>query len=335
MSNLINESSPLNWEWLVTPHKAPEFMWVTVTPEQSQRIVDELNQANRPIREGRVEFWQRTMNMGRWGFTHQGVAFTTVETTDGDFVVQVQDGQHRFLAAVRENLTMELLVAVGMPNKNFGIIDVGAPRSGSDTLAIMAKDEDYKEIFAGVNRMVHNGTVRHVKLVELYRSQARLAAHKFKLTNDETKDYALEYGIKLSDCVNRAETIRKLRDAPSMSSIALATAIYLIRQNLSTDEDNAKFEEFLRGYSEGTMLTRGDSRVPLRSYMQNLRDSHNRKVPVLSQLAVFIKAWNKFALGEASQVLWFRNEEMFPLPEQPRPGKLNEYVEGSFVNTAV
>lgn len=329
MPNLINESEPLDWEWLTTPHASPQFKWVIVSPEQCRRINDELNPANRPLRPGRVEFWQRLMKKDRWKFTHQGVAFTVLETTEGEYVVQEQDGQHRFEAAAREGISLECLMAVGMPPENFGVIDVGASRTGKDTLATLAHDPEMT-MYRSENDNVHNGAIRLVRAFEFFRGEVRQSIVRFKVTNDELKPLTKKYGIGLTEAVNEAERIRRKTESPGMSSIALAAAMFSIRQVLTDEDDILKFKEFLRGYSDGTMLTTGDSRIPLRSFMSNLKDQNNKKVPVVTQFCVFIKAWNKWATGEASSVLSYRKDETLQGPFKPSKAKNNQFQEGMF-----
>jgi len=142
----------------------------------------------------------------------------------------------------------------------------------------------------------------------------RLGVRK-RLANDELDECVKKYGEELEEYVLRARRISSRRNGPKMSPNALAAGIYLIARNLPRGDE--RVEEFIRGYEEGTNLPSGDSRVALRSFMTNLRDS-NRKVSVEDQLGVFLKVWAAWINKRQISFLSFRKDELYPTVFVPR-----------------
>lgn len=288
-------AKPADVDWIFTPHEFPETRRFLITPVLAEKILVELNSANRPLRKGRVAYWASIIRKDRWRFTHQGIAF--------DVNAVLQDGQHRLAAAVEEGFTLDVLVTVGMPSDNYGVVDVGAPRSGGDTLARLGK--------ANYNHL--NGAIRLVALYDKYGPEFR-SGIKGRIPNDEIEELAEKYGQKLEDCIASASTLyfKHRRGGPKMSIVAGGAGLFLITRNLPEGLEDERVLEFIRGYSDGTNLFAGDARLPLRNYMTNLTDNRNRKVPVSDQLAVFLKAWNAWVQGDAVNVLGWRKNELMP-----------------------
>lgn len=291
---------PVDMRWLFSAHEMPETRRVLLTPEISAKILDELNSANRPLRPGRVAYWANIMKKGRWRYTHQGVAFDTNGT--------LQDGQHRLAAAAQEGYVLDIQISVGMPSDNHGVVDVGAPRSASDTLALLGKP-NYRNL---------SGAIRVVALYDRYGPEFR-AGIKTRIPNDELEELTERYGELMDQAVAVASSLymKNRRGGPKMSIVASGAAIYLISRNLPDGVNDDRIVEFLRGYSDGTGLFAGDARLPLRSYMSNLVDNRNHKVPVGDQLAVFLKAWNAWINNETVGVLSWRRNELMPKVEVP------------------
>lgn len=316
MSRLSRASGPYgpqvaDLKWVFAKHDLPETRRVLVSPELALKILDELNTSNRPLRLGRVEYWANIIKRGRWRYTHQGMAINTRG--------ELQDGQHRLAAAVRENYTLDINLSVGMPIDNFGVVDTGAGRSASDTLAVLQ--------YANVN--VLSGATRLITIVDKYGPETR-SGLKTRIPNDEVAEQVEVLGPRLEDAVRLAHTYNQRRDAPRASAIALAAAIYLISRRLP--ENDVRVTEFFRGYAEGTDIPAGDVRIPLRSFMSNISGPYQKRVPVGDQLAIFIKAWNMWASKRTVKNLIFRRDELFPRVFVPAAldDEVAEYVTEDF-----
>jgi hypothetical protein len=277
--------------WIFTAHDLPETRHCLITPELARKIVDELNTRNRPLRDGKVEFWRLLMRNGHWRYTHQGVAF--------DLTGALQDGQHRLEAAAREGFTLDINVSVGMPVENFTAVDTGAPRSGSDTLAVEGRSN--ASILAAATKLIF--------VYDRYGVEMRTGI-RARMPNDSLAEAASKYGKRLDDAVAWAKTIRSKKGAPKMSSNALAAGIFLISRRLN--KTDPRVEEFLRGFRDGSELASGDARNALRTFMFNMTNTRTRRVSVEDQLGIFIKAWNLWVNGRGTNNLAFRRDEIMP-----------------------
>lgn len=286
--------------WLLKPHPFPEIRRVLITPDVAEVILQKANTGNRPLRQVRVEHWRTQIKNGRWRYTHQGIAIDNTGT--------LQDGQHRLSAAVLEGFTLDINVSVGMDPENFGSIDVGANRTGADTLALLHKEHP--------NTLA--GAVKLILLHDWFGSELR-SGTRTKITNDQVQQAVAKYGKSLEEAVDKAHSIRKVPASPKMSPISLAAGIFEISRTLPKDQPEV--EEFLRGFTYATDLPTGDARIALRTYMFNLSNpsNKNRKVPVWEQLGVFIKAWNAWMNNRSITNLALRANELFPNAFVPPP----------------
>lgn len=83
------------------------------------------NRNNRPFRVGDFNAYQRKMRSGRWGYTHQGIAF------DAEGMI---DGQHRMAAQATSGNTYEWVVDCGLRTEAVVDMDNGAKRNAPDAL---------------------------------------------------------------------------------------------------------------------------------------------------------------------------------------------------------
>lgn len=128
-----------------------------ITPEWAARILETRNPSNRKFKPGKISQYASDMRAGRWGLTHQGIAFDV----NGDLL----DGQNRLAAIVESKVPVKMLVTSGMPRtlksnghniSVFSLLDGGAGRRASDALYINGHKNarSVASIAAGVYRMV-------------------------------------------------------------------------------------------------------------------------------------------------------------------------------------
>lgn len=305
-------AQPVDIHWLFGAHEVPESRRVLLPPDVSQVLTMSYNSRNRPIRPSRVQYWANQMRPDkngniRWRYTHQGIS---IDTTG-----ELQDGQHRLLAAVQEKFTLDVQIFVGMPRENFGSIDVNAPRSAVDTMSLLNKS----------NPAETSGATRLIIIYDRFGSEMR-SGMRTKIPNDELAEYVDKFGVELAESIDKAIEIsrhQRHRGSPKMSKSALSAGIYLISRRLP--ENDERLVEFLRGYDEGTNLPNGDVRVPLRTFMTNLSGGRENRnyVPAHEQLAVFIKAWNAWVTGRSMSYLAYRKDELMPSVFLPPPKENN------------
>lgn len=103
----------------------------TVTPAEAQKWLDttEKNGAkNRRVSPYRVSLLAQQIQRGLWKVTHQGIAL--------DKKGNVVDGQHRLLAIIEANKSIQIPVTRGLENGALEVVDRGRSRSVGDLLGI-------------------------------------------------------------------------------------------------------------------------------------------------------------------------------------------------------
>jgi hypothetical protein len=99
----------------------------TIGPEEAARLLEN-NTINRTIRRGNVAFFEGQLERNEMQLTHQGIAISESG--------QLLDAQHRLTAIVNTGIGATFLVASGLPDEVFKVLDSGASRSASDVLSI-------------------------------------------------------------------------------------------------------------------------------------------------------------------------------------------------------
>jgi len=113
------------------------------------------NTHNRPVRDSRVHQYANDMKEGRWGVSHQGIAFAE----DGTLL----DGQHRLWAILEAKVPIEMMVTTGLPMDAQKYIDEGLPRSVVDVMKLDGQ-ENISAYRAAVARRMLIGTRTQVIL---------------------------------------------------------------------------------------------------------------------------------------------------------------------------
>jgi len=121
---------------------------VLVTPEMARDFLKR-NNGNRNVRTSWVNELARRITNGEWRMTHQGAAIDS----DGNLL----DGQHRFLAIIKADTPVNMIVVKGCDAENpidFPVDD-GVRRTHADTLGI---NKSITETAAFIGRILHGVT---------------------------------------------------------------------------------------------------------------------------------------------------------------------------------
>lgn len=143
-----------------------------VTPEwaekklgELQRLVEEGTFRNRPINKTLVDSYASDMKRGRWGLSHQGIAFD-----EEDHLI---DGQHRLWAVVKAGVPILMFVTTGLPVETNGgfsvptmdIVDRGKNRSIGQQMLISHGIQGASKIAASVRNIGYVYTNdKHIRL---------------------------------------------------------------------------------------------------------------------------------------------------------------------------
>lgn len=109
-----------------------------IGPDEARALLS-ANTDNRPLRNGRVNFYARTMKNGAWMFTHQGIAFSE----DGLGI----DLQHRLHAVILSGVTVRMMVTEGLSREAFEAIDQHERRTMADSLKMRRTLTDEARLF--------------------------------------------------------------------------------------------------------------------------------------------------------------------------------------------
>src|SRR5207302_6854563 len=107
------------------PHLDLEI--VTITPELAQEWLDR-GGTNRKITRRRIEAMTAAIQHGEWRLTGEAIKLDA----DG----RVRDGQNRLHAIVEAGIPVRSVVARGVSEEAFDVMDTGRPRTAADVLGI-------------------------------------------------------------------------------------------------------------------------------------------------------------------------------------------------------
>lgn len=254
---------------------------------------------NRPISLHVVNNYAVEMLNGRWQLTHQGIAF--------DSRGKLEDGQHRLMALVQAaedgaldgeevlppqpKLTIKFMVTRGLDPETFSVLDTGMLRSKAHVLAMAG--------YANSRHLAATG-----RLLYLYLNHEYKHWRSIKVTNQQVLDTVINYDLASYAPVH--SHLSQIGMIPSAASVGY----FVCEQALPT----ANHMEFLEGLKDGVGLERDSPILVLRNYFLRSKVSDRTRRDSYAHLALYIKAWNDFALGMRRSVISWRSTEDFPVP---------------------
>ena len=100
---------------------------VTITPKIAAQLLEQ-NTGNRKISKANYSRVAESMRAGEWELNGEAIKIAR----DG----RILDGQHRLLAAAKNNLCFQTLIVYGLPDQTQDTMDMGKSRSATDVLSI-------------------------------------------------------------------------------------------------------------------------------------------------------------------------------------------------------
>ncbi len=288
------EEPPL--DWYLTPHPAPMFKWVNMTPAIAQAILDQANDNNRSLRPHAVDKYRDIILSGQWHLTHQGAAMDE----DGN----LQDSQHRLTAIVaagkvEPDLKVPMPFFVGMARENFKAIDEGLLRTAA-------------QLFGKGGEKNTTTLQTLIRVVHAYRADEPRSAMRIRLTNQQILDTFAEDPDRLREAAAYGSSNHKKSLATTGS---LSAAYYLINKanGFGNTYVKAFFDGIVNGQRGELALADGDPRKALRSRLLSMRTSGDmKKTTALDLLAMYIQCWNSVAKGHS--LYQFRYDPHGPMP---------------------
>lgn len=268
---------------------------VVVTPAMAANLLAK-NKGNRVLKPWQVAKWATEMRAGRWKFNGDSIRV--------DECGYILDGQHRLHAVVQTGIPMECILITGLPREVFTTIDVGAKKSGSDTLGCL-----------GVKNA--NRVASALPLIDSILTSPDHGVNKYRGNRAPSNDCTRALWEKYLSGFDLPEVYKK---CGRRLSPGVAVAIYYLFS--SVNQHSA--EVFFTRLGDGAGLEIDSPILKLRNLL-DANERSNKKYSRETVIALTIKAWNAFSRRYTIKNLSYRggeNEERFPLIaglEYPQP----------------
>jgi hypothetical protein len=215
-----------------------------ITPEMAKKWLNKNNIQNRPISFATVDKYATDMINGKWSLTHQGIGFYR----SGNFA----DGQHRLMAIVKANCTIQMLVTFDIEDEASTDIDGVKPRTVVDQLNISGTTWIKNK---------HTSMIRLLINVKYNNFKSNLSAH-------EMLRIAVFLKKNLVYAANNFKTTKK-----GISSSIVLSAVAMAHLN-GVDEN--RLADFCRILYSGVIDSTDDtSAIRLRDYLTSIQGNHD------------------------------------------------------------
>lgn len=210
-------------------HKDVQTALETVTPDIAAAYLEKNLEDNRRVRQSWVRQLSEAITRGEWRVTHQGIAFNT----DGDLI----DGQHRLMAVCQAGKAVKMQVTRGLDPKVYRFLDCGQKRTHADRLKLCSDPRTNRQAVALV--------------VAYITSTAPAGSPPISLIENVFLEQA--------DAIDKVATVFRNRIVGlTRADVGAAIACYM-----SAHPEQG--EEFLKHYTLGEELERGDPALKLRT----------------------------------------------------------------------
>lgn len=248
----------------------------TITPDVA-KVYLKFNKSNRPVIQSVVDKYARQMLDGEWKLNGEAICFS-----DGGILL---NGQHRLLAVIKANTSIESVVVRGCDSDSFITYDSGRTRKASDIFAL-EEIPNYTNISSVVQ-----------KYFRLKNYQTIMASNRTKGNNKTTaskKQLLDEYYTSPELYQNTLAAIKKWNSGYNIVSHTeiAATAIYLQKVMNHPQDTVMKFFEMLLTGKDITDIV-----FILRNYYIKDKLSKSPAIAKTRQIAL-IKTWNAYIKGK-------------------------------------
>jgi hypothetical protein len=264
---------------------------MTITPELAQEWLDR-GGTNRKTTRHRIEAMTAAIQRGDWRLTGEAI-----KLDDED---RVRDGQNRLHAIVEAGIPVRSVVARGVGEDAFDVMDTGRSRNAADVLHIHG--------YPSQNALA--AAARGLMFVERYGRvfPSQRDSHLY-VTPVTTLQYVKEHP-EIIDGVHLGDRIYH-------SGIEGGIGLWSIIMTLFLRLDPEQAEQFTEHLTTGAGLRRGHPLLMLRNrLLGSQRDQYSTLSGREALVAIAIKAWNAWREGKTLPALTWRAEgrraESFP-----------------------
>jgi hypothetical protein len=257
-----------------------KFRFVTITPQIAEVFLNHFNNSNRPITEANVLRLAKEMSSGKWLSNFEPISFNKL----GDST----NGQHRFKALIKSNMSFKFLVITGLEPEVYDTIDGGRKRTTSDVLAhagvMSAKNTSsfckfiygFKEGKYGAHRNTSERSLNNTAILEYYNYLGESDVH-------DSVNFGLTYGKKANGIIT-----------PTI----LGSMYYIFNEI-----DKEKSFEFLSKLSTGDNLTNNSPILALRNKLIKAKIDKTYYLTPDMLIKNIVYCWEKFLNGESVKVI--------------------------------
>jgi len=247
-----------------------------ITPEDAKTLL-QTNVNNRNLSRRRVEMYANDIKRGMWKLTGDSIKLAKNPKT-GE--VRLIDGQHRLHAIVSANVAVQTVVATGLDEDAFSVIDRGKTRTYNDVLN-MSKIKNANTVASFIRPVIvlQAGMNPYGAGIEL-------------VTPEDVVQFALKHDEQVQWAVNRSF---KMREHLSGSGTAWAMFMYLLADRHGIKCAEAFSNSLLSGIGYGI----GDARAALRNWiLRNFVKYKGTSRGAYDQCAMMIKTYNYTVTGQ-------------------------------------
>ena len=269
-------------------------MKTSITPELAASILKK-NTANRSPNESNVEFLAEEMRTGN--FKYNGESIIIAE--DGTLM----DGQHRLLAVVLSNTTVEASLIRNVPIDSMPTIDTGRARTAGDVLSIQ-----------GVTSPIHKTTAVRAIMSHYNKKKSTRGGKTIRIANHAIVEFYEENRDNVDAMVDYCMHLYNVHTKFITGGYA-AGYLYLF----SLESRLAK--PFIRELFTGVQESESNAAIMLRNRLINDKMSPT-KMKATSKRELVMYAWLQFKRGESVGRLKTAPKKEFafmdPLKNKPR-----------------
>lgn len=269
-----------------------------VTPDMARAWLErsEGQVINRPLSRQRVIQYAAAIRRGEWQLTGDSIKL--------DSEGRIRDGQNRLTAVVESGIPIQSLVVRNVTEEAFDVMDSGKGRGAPDVIAMHGLP----------NRFATAAVARTLLLIERYgRPEPKsLFSHpEWVPSAVEQVRYVEAHRDEITLGLHHAERVRKIR---FNGGLGLWGSVFVLLMRT----DKLALELFADSLVSGANLPKNSPILRLRNLAMNPRNSQQSKAGREILMAIIIKCWNAWRLGQDIGTPYFRTEgrnaEDFPVP---------------------
>lgn len=265
----------------------------TITPYKAKDLLKR-NTKNRPVSDKRVRHYSRLMKDGKWYLTHQGIAIS-----ENDVII---DGQHRLLAIIMANTSVDVNITYGLDDETFKYVDVGYTRTLSNIFAI-ENIPNYAKHSSGLSKYFSLKD----KMIDV-----NTASDRSRIDSSDTHDDYLIFYYAHEELLVKIQ--KQTSKYYSSYRILKNSELYSYFCFLMFNRDHS-FEEIKNFFDNVYMFNHdGRSTAPQLLFQKLISNATGvTEIKSKHKSALINKAWNYYKKGRSPKILkWTEETEDFP-----------------------